>query len=67
MSLSNKIKVLLLYGTDKEKWIRAKEVKEFIKEMDNWCEDIGRTTLITAETFMEVLKDKAGDKLQWLK
>jgi len=41
-----------------------RDVKQFIKEMDNWCEDIGRTTLITAETFMEVLKDKAGDKLQ---
>jgi len=48
-------------------WIRpsiyVEDAKEFIKEIDNWCENIGRTTLITAETFMEVLKDKAGDKL----
>ena len=41
-----------------------KDVKDFIKKMDKWCEDIGRTTLITAETFMEVLNDKAGDKLK---
>ena len=43
--------------------IDVKEVKQFIKEMDDWCEHIGRTTLITAETFMEVLKEKAGNKL----
>ena len=43
--------------------IYVEDVKQFIKEMDDWCEHIGRTTLITAETFMEILKERAGDKL----
>ena len=51
-------------GYDNTIVFRKKDVKEFIKKMDKWCEDIGRTTLITAETFMEVLNDKAGDKLK---
>jgi len=34
-----------------------------MKDMEDWWENIGRTTLITGETFMKVLKDKAGDKL----
>ena len=43
--------------------IEAEDIKEFIKQMDEWCESIGRTTLITAETAINVLKNKAGDKL----
>ena len=43
--------------------LATNKVREFIKEIDEWCEKIGRTTLITAETFMKVLKDKAGEKL----
>ena len=46
-----------------EKGLKVKDVKDFIKEMDEWIENIGRTTLITGETFMKVLKTKAGPDL----
>jgi len=61
MTLSNKIIVC----NDKN-WtnvIPTEDVKEFIKDMDDWIGSIGRTTLITGETFMNILKEKAGDKL----
>jgi len=38
-------------------------VKQFIKDLDYWIENIGRHTLITGDTFMKVLKQKAGPKL----
>jgi len=41
--------------------LALKEFNKAIKEMQDWINYIGKTTLITGETFMEVMLDKFGD------
>jgi len=38
-----------------------KQDKQAIKEMQDWINHIVKTTLITGETFIEVMLDKFGD------
>jgi len=67
MSLSNYSLIyaeldLLKDNTDIKEYIPTDRVKQFIKELENFC-NIHKGTLIVADTFLEVIKDKAGKEL----